>query len=209
MTDHELLNHYTKLAKVLAEMFSPVLEVLVHDLRKPEQSIIAIYNSHITGREVGGGATDLGLRRLSDNSVPDVLVNYANEAPDGRPLKSSTVAIRNSDGILLGSICFNLDTSYFSQFSTFIQQFISAETNSILTGGEDFHAISPKQEIHEEINRILLERNWQTKRLSNDDKKQIVSELKRLGMFNKKAAVSTVAKELQLTRPTIYSYLKQ
>ncbi len=208
MTDHELLSHYTRLARVVAEMFSPVLEVLVHDLRKPEQSIIAIYNAHVTGREVGDGATDLGLRRLADSSVPDVLVNYANAAPDGRPLKSSTIAIRNSDGVLLGSICFNLDTSYFSEFSAFIQQFIAAEMTAVVSGGEDFNPRTPKQEIHEEISRLLLERNWQNKRLSKEDKKHIVSELKRQGIFNKRAAVSTVAKELQLTRPTIYSYLK-
>lgn len=50
---------YLDLADVLGTMFASFVEVIAHDLRPPESSIIAIYNGHITVRKVGDGTTDI------------------------------------------------------------------------------------------------------------------------------------------------------
>jgi predicted transcriptional regulator YheO len=59
-TSDRVLERYVEIAQMLSEMFGPVLETVVHDLRTPDQSIIAIFNEHITDREIGDPATDLG-----------------------------------------------------------------------------------------------------------------------------------------------------
>ena len=40
LTDSEILSHYIKMGEVVSEMFRPHLEVIIHDLRFPEHSII-------------------------------------------------------------------------------------------------------------------------------------------------------------------------
>ena len=93
VSDQEILSHYIKMGEVLAEMFKPHLEVIIHDLRFPEHSIIAIFNNHVTGRKVGEGTSDFGYKKV-EGKVPEKVVNYKNESPDGKPLKSSSLTTR-------------------------------------------------------------------------------------------------------------------
>lgn len=203
--DDALLQHYINMAEVLGEMFAPVLEVVVHDLRHPEDSIIAIYNGHITGREVGGSVTDLG-RRLMEHNFPDKLVNYPNESPNGARLKSSSLAIRNATGELIGVVGFNLDITYFEQFDRFLKQIVSTQRSQYVTEAEHFGETSPSEDIRAAIHDYLVARNWNARTLSNADKREVVEHLYRQGFFKNRGAVSIIARELSLSRPSIYNY---
>jgi predicted transcriptional regulator YheO len=55
ISDKEIFSHYIKMGEILSKMFNPNLEVIVHDLRYPEHSIIAIFNNHITGGKIKYG----------------------------------------------------------------------------------------------------------------------------------------------------------
>ena len=81
LTDKEILAHYIKMGEALSEMFKPNLEVIIHDLRFPEHSIIAIFNSQVTGRKVGEGTSDLGYKKV-EGKVPDKVINYKNKMSD-------------------------------------------------------------------------------------------------------------------------------
>ena len=48
MFEKDPFQRYLDLADVLGTMFAPFVEVIVHDLRTPESSIIAIYR-HLAG----------------------------------------------------------------------------------------------------------------------------------------------------------------
>jgi len=203
--DH-ILDHYVTVAETLGTMLAPILEVAVHDLRKPDASIIAIYNGHLTGRDVGDGATDLGLRRLRGEDVPDAIVGYANESPDGTKMKSSSLAIRDDEGELIGALCLNLDISYFEQYGKFVQRLISTHESAHIDDGEDFGATSPAEDIRDAIDQICLSKGWMGRSLSNDQKRTIVEVLYRQGHFKKRGAVTIMADQLGLTRPSIYNY---
>ncbi|NBC86925.1 MAG: transcriptional regulator [Bacteroidetes bacterium] len=203
--DH-ILEHYVTIAETLGTMLAPILEVAVHDLRKPGSSIIAIYNGHLTGRNVGDGATDLGLRRLRGDDVPDAMVGYANESPDGTKMKSSSLAIRDDEGALIGALCLNLDISYFEQYGKFVQRLISTHESMHVDDGEDFGATSPAEDIRDAIDQICLSNGWMGRSLSNDQKRTIVEFLYRQGHFKKRGAVTIMAEQLGLTRPSIYNY---
>lgn len=203
--DH-ILDHYVTVAETLGTMLAPILEVAVHDLRQPEASIIAIYNGHLTGRDVGDGATDLGLRRLRGEDVPDTIVGYANESPDGTKMKSSSLAIRDDEGALIGALCLNLDISYFEQYGKFVQRLISTHESTHIDDGEDFGATSPAEDIRDAIDQICFSNGWMGRSLSNDQKRTIVEVLYRQGHFKKRGAVTIIAEQLGLTRPSIYNY---
>lgn len=205
-----VLAHYVNMAQVLGEMFAPILETVVHDLRKPEESIIAIYNGDLTGRNVGDAATNLG-RRLLEGEFPDVLVGYQNESPNGQKLKSASLAIRDADGSLIGVLGLNMNVSYFDQFGSFIEQFISSQKSDHVSAPERFKGhldgmTTPKEDIREAINRYITSHNWNAQTLSYTDKRQIVEHLYANGYFKSRGAVTIIADELGLTRPSVYNY---
>ena len=89
-----LLRESRKIVEALGKMFAPCCEVVLHDLRKPENSIIAIENP-LSGRKIGQAVTEMGLARAKDPLFPDIVQNYSNVFPDGRPVKSTSIGIRN------------------------------------------------------------------------------------------------------------------
>jgi len=203
--DH-ILDHYVTMAKVIGKMMAPIMEVAVHDLRQPDSSIVALYNGHLTGREVGDGATDLGLRRLRGEDLPDEMIGYANEIPDGPKMKSSSLAIRDDEGELIGALCLNLDISYFEQYGKFIERLISTHESEHLDDGEDFGATTPREDIQDAVDQVRISKGWMGQSLSNDQKRAIVEHLYRQGHFKKRGAVTIMADLLGLTRPSIYNY---
>ena len=101
-------------------MFSPYLEVIIHDLHDPDHSIIAIFNNHITGRNIGDGTSDIGYKKLAEE-IPDKIVNYKNQSPSGAELKSSSLTIRNKKNKIIGSMAFNFDLSSFTHVNEFFE----------------------------------------------------------------------------------------
>src|SRR5690554_807829 len=108
--------------RMLSNALGPHTEVVLHDLLNPERSILAIANGHVTGRKVGGSVLggprrDQGFiavrRAMEDRSSSDPVMveNYSTFAPDGRPLRSSTVVYRDSSGQSFASLCINADLS--------------------------------------------------------------------------------------------------
>ena len=203
--DH-IFDHYVTMAKAIGKMMAPVMEVAVHDLRRPDSSIVALYNGHLTGREVGDGATDRGVRRLRGEDLPDEMIGYANETPDGTKMKSSSLAIRDDEGELIGALCLNLDVSYFEQYGKFIERLISTHESEHLDDGEDFGATTPREDIQDAVDQVRISKGWMGQSLSNDQKRTIVEHLYRQGHFKKRGAVTIMADLLGLTRPSIYNY---
>lgn len=206
--DNLIFKHYIKVAEVVAKSFEPFLETVVHDLRHPERSIIAIFNSHVTGRKIGDSATDLTYRRLK-GEVPDVLINYKNESLRGEKIKSTTLAIRNSKGQLIGVFGMHFDISFFDKFHRFLEHFISTEKNPYIGERENFRFMSPSEEIRSAIEAILIHKGWANHSLSNKHKRDVIVDLYKQGHFNKRGAVTIVSDAMGITRASIYRYIKE
>ncbi|MBT3479761.1 MAG: hypothetical protein HOA15_06575 [Candidatus Marinimicrobia bacterium] len=208
LTDSEILSHYIKMGEVLSDMFKPHLEVIVHDLRYPEHSIIAIFNNHVTGRKVGEGTSDFGYKKAK-GEVPDQVVNYKNESPDGKPLKSSSLTIRNSEKQIIGSLGLNYDISVFTQFSDVLSFFTGTEENPVTQKKEAFFYGNTKEDIQIAINHYRVTNGLTNKIFSRKDKHGIIEFLINGGHLNKRGAVAIISDTLSLTRPTVYKYIKE
>ncbi len=205
--DSFLLDHYLRVAEVIGKMFTPYLEVIVHDLRQPVRSIIGIYNGHITGRKVGGPTTDLGFKRV-EGGVPDMIINYKNKNDRGLNLKSSSLAIRNQKGDLIGSLCLNLNIGVFQEVGHIISKLLEVEKNLFIKDREIFHRETPEDEIVDAINEFILSHSMKPTNLLKEEKLKIIQNLYQKKEFNKKGAVSIVAKYLNLSNPTVYKYIR-
>ena len=203
-----ILEHYIRAGEIISEMFSPYLEVIIHDLKTPEHSIVAIFNNHITGRNIGDGTSDIGYKKLADE-LPDKIVNYRNESPSGAELKSSSLTIRNEDNEIIGSMAFNFDLSSFTNVREFLEIFVNTVTIDNLPKREHFFMWSVEEEISQSLNKYITTRNLQGKVLSKKDKLDVVSYMKKEGHINKKGAISILSRMLAITRPTLYKYIKE
>ena len=89
--EKELLEHVMKL---MAEHFGKNCEIVLHDFMAPDNhTIIGIENGEVTGREIGGCVTNLGLEILNGKPAEDAF-NYATYAENGHLL-------RRNDGYVL------------------------------------------------------------------------------------------------------------
>ena len=206
--NREILEHYVKVGEVIAEMFAPNLEVIIHDLQTPEHSIIAIFNNHITGRKIGDGTSDIGYKKLEDE-LPDKIVNYNNQSPSGSDLKSSSLTIRNSDDEIIGSMGLNFDLSSFVNIKEFLEMFTETFTLDNLPKREEFFMWSVKDEIQQALNKYIVSHDLQGKILNRKDKLNVVAYMKKEGHINKKGAISILSEMLAITRPTLYKYIKE
>ena len=93
------------MAQGRAATFAPGCEVVVHDLMHPRHAILSIHNN-LSGRKVGDPATELGLARISDPQFPQLISNYANQFPDGRQAKSTSIGIRDGEFSFQSDIIF-------------------------------------------------------------------------------------------------------
>lgn len=210
MSKARIFERYTQMADMLGKMFPNVLEVIVHDFSDLDHSIIFIANGHISGRQVGEGATELGLRRLlNSEKIPDMLVNYKNRNVRGHRLKSASLSIRDDKGDLIGAFCLNFDLSVFDHFRHFLEEFTRCE-EQIWVGEEELAPdTSLEEDIELHIRAYLNQHHLQFSQLTYADKQNIVAYLEQKRCFRQKGAMTTVARALQLTRQSVYNYLKQ
>ena len=206
--NREILEHYIKSGEVIAEMFAPYLEVIIHDLQTPEHSIIAIFNNHITGRKIGDGTSDIGYKKLEDE-LPDKIVNYNNQSPSGTDLKSSSLTIRNRDDEIIGSMGLNFDLSSFVNVKEFFEIFTKTFTLDNLPKQEEFFRWSVKDDIQQALNIYIASHDLQGKVLNRKDKLNVVAYMKKDGHIKKKGAISILSEMLAITRPTLYKYIKE
>jgi len=200
-----LLRTGETIAKALADMFAPTCEVVLHDLKQPAHSIVAIENP-LSGRKIGDSTTELGLSRINDPNFPDVLQSYPNQFPDGRPAKSTSIGLRDSAGRCVAAICINMDISLLSSANRVIDQLIS-------TGAASPVKESLRGRSLDEITRLLEEfaarQGAQPRALSADQRRQAIQMLAESGLLRLRGAPSSAADTLGISRTTLYNALNQ
>ena len=68
---YKQLEPYGKLVDFLGEALGDNVEIALHDLTSQEQEIVAIANSHISGREVGAKLSNLSIHYLETKQYKD------------------------------------------------------------------------------------------------------------------------------------------
>lgn len=220
--NRQLLEHYVKLTAFLGQVLGPDYEVALHDLTDKSQSLIAIANSHISGRQVGAPLTNMALKMLMDREYEqaDYRLNYRGETEDGRTLRSSTLFIKHG-GRIVGMLCINFDHSKYLSISESILQLCHpnafVETNFQLDEARITHR-APDDEGAERIQASLdaLAEDAVAKALAAaqgqplavHDRLALVRRLEADGIFLVKGAVGRVAGLMGVSQATLYRDLK-
>ncbi|MBL1101552.1 helix-turn-helix transcriptional regulator [Streptomyces coffeae] len=205
-SDEHILAEAEKIAVALGRMFPGLCEVVLHDLRNPRHAIRAIENN-LSGRQVGDSATELGLARIQDPNYPSVIQNYANQFPDGRPAKSTSIGIKNAAGEYIAALCLNLDVSTLSPVTLALSNLVATDPEHRDVPLESLRDRS-RRELREVIETAAAERSTTPRSLSRDDKKDLVRRLYEDGYFDTRNAAQTIADLLGISRASVYTYTK-
>lgn len=209
---------YIPLVKFLALVLGPNTEVVLHDLRNYEESIIAIENGHISGRKVGGPVTDLVLSILKNKNYMDseFVANYNGRTKSGNLLKSSSFFIKDEGGSIIGMLCVNTDISLYIDLHEQLGEFINygmdmrlvdeVNKNDII---EENFGESVEEITLSSIEVVLADYDIPPERMSSAEKMEIVKKLFDKGVFLIKGEVSRVAEYLKVSDATMYRYLNK
>jgi selenocysteine lyase/cysteine desulfurase/predicted transcriptional regulator YheO len=191
-TSHSLLTALIPAVGGIAKMLGPGNEVVLHDLSRLPDSIVAIAGG-LTGRSTGGPMTDLLLGLVRRGTTQD-LTDYETHTPDGRPIRSSTMFVRDSDGTAVGCLCVNSERPGGANGPGSHQETFPPDVDSL-----------QRFLIDRAVSRAGIPVDLMKKRHKAD----VVRELDEAGFFLIKDAVDHLAAELDVTRYTIYNYLNE
>lgn len=222
-----MLQQYKILVEFLGQVLGPDYEVALHDLSDISNSIVAISNSHVSGRQVGAPLTSLAVAMISDKRYlsKDFHTNYNGLTDDNKILRSSTMYIKDEMGKLVGMLCINFDDSRYQDLSTKLfqlchpDQFV-AQNIAVCSGIMDLSCIQNTDDaelfpnsiasiMENVIHEVIQQDGVPAERLTKEEKVRIVKLLDEQGIFLLKGAVNYVAKALHSSPASIYRYLNK
>jgi predicted transcriptional regulator YheO len=181
----------------------------LHDISRVPHSIVAIENGAVTGRKVGDPPTDRMLRTLRNaDETQDVRLYLTSR--DGKLLKSLAVTLRDEDGAPFGLLGLNVDVSELVQAQRVLSQLTAVgRAGAEAVPEKEIFAGDIRDVVAGMITGILGEMGKTPSAMSRDEKMEVVKRLEERGAFLVKRSAEQVAEALDLSRYTIFSYLKE
>jgi predicted transcriptional regulator YheO len=203
--DRNILKNMEDTADCIAAFFGNHCEVSLNSLEDPKHSIIKIVNSHHTKRKIGDKISDHGLQAVLDFMKTGRQDHscYTTSSAAGGPMRTNQTVIVNR-GRAIGLLCISLNMNvplaeFISVFSLFHQP---SQPDMIL-------ADSVEGVVHNAVNDIVVDISTNISIPNHEKNKYIVYGLYEKGIFEIKGSVVLVAKELKLSKYTIYSYIRE
>jgi predicted transcriptional regulator YheO len=193
------LEHYEPIAEAISLLLFPHAEVVIHDLRTGY--IGAIYNN-FSKRAVGDESLLDEINQASETR--DVLPPYFKTNWNGKKMKSVSAVLRNQHRKAIGLLCINLDISKWEEMHLCILDLIKPATEM-----PDFLFKNDwREKINTYVSSYLKQHALRVESLDKTEKKKLLFALHKEGAFNTKNGASYVADVLQISRATVYKYLK-
>ncbi|GAB3974752.1 PAS domain-containing protein [Actinoallomurus acanthiterrae] len=190
----------------IAATLGSFCEVVVHDFRRPDKSVVAIAGS-VTGRGVGGAMSEIGMGILARGDQAEDELNYITRARTGELIKSSTMVLRDSTGAVFGALCVNLDITAVNQAHALIGELAGATGPVAVpttTFGDDIGSV-----VDAIVDEHQLRQNKPWTDLSRAERLELFRNLSDRGVFAVRGAARQVAARLGISRASAYNYLAE
>ncbi len=189
----------------ISKLFYPQVEVVLHDLESG--NIAAIYNN-LSRRKVGERSAISKFIGSHADEFPDVFEPYYKLNWDGRKFKCVSVTIHNNASKPIGLMCINFDTSALQNINYQLNQLLALATVGALSPIEQYTE-DWQQRVNDCITNYLKENQTTLQLVSKEQKKAAVNRLYNHGLFNYRKAASYICEQLNISRATVYNYLKE
>lgn len=217
-----MLRQYTQLTEFLGRVLGPDYEVAFHDLTNKDRSLVAIANNNISDRDIGAPLTNVALKILADHSYQnsDYRVHYHGKTVHGKPLRSSTLFIKDEQGELVGLLCINFDDHRYQELSEKILGLCHPDTFVETNFAYDKALLAPAESeiaetfphtaegtASEAVSEVLRQKGLTAQRLTLEERMDVIRQLDAQGIFLLKGAVKDVAQCLSCSPASVYRYL--
>ena len=226
MTD---LKPFISLVEFLGQALGPTYEIVLHDLKDPDHSIVAIANGELSGRSIGGPLTDLALKLLQQHRLDQkpIFVNYHGKSSQDHVFLCSSYFIQDSDGQASAVLCINHDIAPYLAARQFLTEEIikdgpaaeNAKRPAVHMRTADHPAASLNifENFQGTVNDVITTLISSTMsrydlpptRLSAAERQAVVQDLSDNGLFLLKGGLPALAEYLGVSEPTIYRYLSK
>jgi predicted transcriptional regulator YheO len=191
----------------LAVTFGAMCEVVLHDYRRPERSVVAVAGS-VTGRSVGGAMSEIGMRIIARGDEAGDDLNYVTRTRGGKLVKASTMVLRDSTGAVFGALCVNLDITAVNDARALLGALAGlgatpADVPVTAFGNDIDSVVDAILDAHQ----LRQGRNWAG--LDRAQRLELFRSLDERGVFAVRRAIEQVAGRLGISRASAYSYLSQ
>lgn len=206
-----VVDQYKMLVGPLAAAFGPTTEVVLHDLSRLPNSVVAIAGS-VSHRQVGSPATDLGLKVFVADEPPENMIGYRTEMPDGVVCRSSSIFLYGDHERPVAALCINSDIRGIMAARDVLDHLAATPTTVPAEGspasGERFYG--NVEELADDLLKSAISSiGSSVEEMSKAQKVRVVGELKRRGFFIIREAVDIASEALGVSRYTIYNYLNE
>jgi len=192
------LKPYIPLCDAIAALFHPHVEVVLHDLSTKRLAHISnAFSSRRAGDSMIGGM---------EENTQDWVGPYAKSGRDSRELKAVTIILRNSTDKAIGMMCINYDISTAKSLHEALGSFINLPIKTEEPNA--FFAQNWQAHIDERIEAFLHVKSVSLQGLTTVEKRALVSELDKQGVFAIRNGVNYVANALGISRASLYNWLK-
>ncbi len=195
------LSNFLPCAKAISVLLYPFAEVILHDLTSGK--IAAIYNN-FSKRKVGEDSLIQDLDKAA--KLPDVFPLYPKTNWDGKNIKSVTATLRNDAGDPIGLMCINLEISKWEEMYQFLGQWIGKI--DLQHQQKALFKNDWKEKINYYVSQYLKTHGFTLRSLNKEKKQALILALQHEGAFKAKNAATYIGEVLDLSRATIYNYLK-
>jgi predicted transcriptional regulator YheO len=200
----DVLDSLCRTAEAIAIMFGKNCETVVHDFSQPNFPLVAIYNGHVSGREVGSTQSIYG-HAIGEGGGKELkrAIDYVNNlviTGSGKHIKSTTINFVGEDYHYALGI--NFDSTAFSAIDSILKDFLNTETDLR-------SAMSADQKLDDILDYCISVVNKPVEKMNKADRKRVVELLKENNVFSLQRAIPYVATRLQVSRFTVYNYLNE
>lgn len=198
---------YERMIKVLAQHFGEDCEVVLHDFSDGfHNTIMAIENGHVTGRDVGGCITNYGIETIKAGVKGDK-VGYITTTPTGKVLRSSTILLTDDEENIEGSICINQDVSKLIVAETAIKNFTKGISSKDATNEVFAKNITELLDYYLQESQTVVGKPVSL--MSKDDRLEALRYLDEKGVFLVTKSSKKVCDFFNISKYTLYNQLDQ
>ena len=196
-----------QIADGIAAQFGSNCEVVIHEVNssRMDHSIVYIVNGHVSGRKVGDGASQVVLEQmLNHNAQPRDHLGYLTKTPEGKILKSSSLYIRNSKGVVVAILSINYDVSALTMIRQTIDAMLSTHDQVQAEPERIINVNHVRDELVEQAGALV---GKPVALMNKDDKIKAIRFLNESGAFLVTKSGDKVAKYFGISKYTLYSYI--
>ena len=209
----EVLATFGRAMKAIAAAGGPSCEVVLHNLDGTDvdlgHTIMAIENGHVTGREVGGPSTSIGLEVQKDPHGDHDAYGYRGFTSDGRELRCSSTYYRNASGRIIAALCINVDLSAVQQAKFLLDALLPEQQAESAVQPDEYFGRDLVSVMDTMITEAIREVGRPVAQMSRDEKIAVLQRLDARGATQMRKSVETIAVRLGISRVTAYAYLEE